>query len=97
MKALAASIKRVSAISSERGRAFKMEIRSAEASVELSVSNPDAGMCADEVACGVEGLPAIKGVRRAAGFAVGMLPTYALNLLDSLGAAKVTFRFCEAQ
>jgi DNA polymerase-3 subunit beta len=89
VKELTAAIKQVTSISSDLGRVFKLEVCD-DKLVRVSVENSDAGAMAVDVACVVVGEPN-KGP--AIGFEVGMSGNRTLELLRSLTAEEVWFRF----
>lgn len=79
------AIKSVSAMSSERGRAFKLALGSfggpGEYMATISVKNPDSGDASMRVCCDVDG-------ESSEGFEIGFNGAYMVDILDALDGEK---------
>ncbi len=80
----AAAVDRVSTISSERGRAVKLAI--ADATVTLTVNNPDSGSATEEIAADYESDP----------LEIGFNAKYLLDIAGQLNGSEAVFMFADA-
>lgn len=83
-EALAAAASRVATISSERGRAVKLSFRNA--SLKLSVTNPDAGEAVDEIDADYASAP----------LEIGFNAVYLAELLNHIAAETVRIEMAES-
>jgi DNA polymerase-3 subunit beta len=82
-EAFRVAVERVAAISSERGRAVRLDVEAGK--VALSVRNPDSGDAADEIEADYEGAP----------ITLGFNAKYLTGLLDTLAAERVTLELTD--
>ncbi len=80
----AASVDRVSTISSERGRAVKLSI--ADGQLTLTVNNPDSGSATDELAADYDADP----------IDIGFNAKYLLDITSQLSGSEAVFMLADA-